>query len=325
MKPPYFIETLARNGEVLNRHQLAGLPIRLGRGYDNDVILDDAHTAASHAVIEAGADGNPVLRDLGSRNGSVHRGRRHASIALDGDTVVRLGHTNLRLRGADQPVPAELADTTMHGWEGGTPALLGLGLIGATTALSHWLSDTQPFQAVAYLLVVSYALAGGLVWSSIWAFGNRLFGRHARFGRHLFILGCGLVAMEAWKLLASVVAYSYSWEWLTRYGRHALIAIVCGMVFFHLRTIKPHHPRRLAGISLALLLLGSSLGLMSNLQQNGTLADEPYMSVLLPPAMRRSGDHAPDEFFRRAAALKADVDAARARAAASGDPDDGEE
>ncbi|MDC8756097.1 FHA domain-containing protein [Janthinobacterium fluminis] len=324
MKPPYFIETLARNGEVLHRQRVAALPLRLGRGYDNDVILDDAHTAARHAIIEADGEGMPVLRDLGSQNGCIHRGKRLGSIALDGDTVVRLGHSNLRLRGADHPVPAELTDTTMHGWEGGTPALLGLGLIGATALLTNWLNDTQPFQAVAYLLVLSYALAGGLVWSGVWAFGNRLFGRHARLGRHLFILGCGLAALEAWKLSSSVLAYSYSMEALTRYGRHAIIAIVCCMVFFHLRTIKPHHPRRLAAACMVLLLIGSSLGLMSNLQLSGRVADEPYMAVLLPPAFRLSPDHTPEEFFGRAAKLKSGVDAERARAAAGETDDDTE-
>lgn len=321
MKPPYFIETLARNGEVLNRQQVAALPIRLGRGYDNDFILDDAHTAARHAVIEADADGTPVLRDLGSQNGSVHLGKRKQRIALDGNTVVRLGHTNLRVRGADHAVPPELTDTTMHGWEGGAPALVGLGLIGATAALTNWLGDTQAFEAISYLLVIAYALGGGLVWSAVWAFGNRLFGRHARLGRHLFILGCGLVAMEAWKIAGGVLAYSYSMEWLTRYGRHAIIAIVCAMVFFHLRTIKPHHPRRLAATSLVLMLLGSGLGLMSNLKLTGHLADEPYMSVLLPPAFRLSPDHSPDEFFARAAKLKTGADAERARSADSGADD----
>lgn len=322
MKPPYFIETLARNGEVLNRQHVAALPIRLGRGYDNDFILDDAHTAARHAVIEADADGALVLRDLGSQNGSVHLGKRKQRIALDGDTVVRLGHTNVRVRGADHAVPPELTDTTMHGWEGGKPALAGLGLIAATAALTNWLNDTRAFEAISYLLVIAYALGGGLVWSAIWAFGNRLFGRHARLGRHLFILGCGLAAMEAWKIASGVLAYSYSMEWLTRYGRHAIIGIVCAMVFFHLRTIKPHHPRRLAAVCLVLMLLGSGLGLVSNLKLTGRLADEPYMSVLLPPAFRHSPDHRPDEFFARAAKLKASADAERARSADNGSDDD---
>ena len=34
MNGPFYIETLARNGDVLHRHQVAQLPIRIGRGYD---------------------------------------------------------------------------------------------------------------------------------------------------------------------------------------------------------------------------------------------------------------------------------------------------
>ncbi|HAT33571.1 MAG TPA: hypothetical protein DCW29_22835 [Janthinobacterium sp.] len=327
MRAPYFIETLARNGEVLNRQQVNALPIRLGRGYDNDFILDDAHTAARHAVIEDDGAGGLVLRDLGSQNGSIHRGRRQSSIVLGGDTVVRLGHTNLRVRGADFAVAPELTDTTMHAWEGGTPALLGLGMMAATAALTNWLSDTQSADAVAYLLVIAYTLGGGLVWSSVWAFGNRLFGRHARFGRHLFILGCGLVAMELFTQASNVVAYAFSLEWLVRYDRQMVIALLCCMVFFHLRTIKPRHPGRLAAACLVLLAIGSGLDLMSNLQLTGRLADEPYMSAILPPVLRHSPDHTLDDFFHQAAKLKSGVDAERAAAIQSGAPadDDGEE
>jgi hypothetical protein len=320
MKPPYFIETLARNGEVLSRQRVAGLPILLGRGYDNDCILDDAHIGARHAVIEPDADGRLILRDLGSKNGVVWRGRRHASVALEPDTVVRLGQTHLRVRGADCPVPAELADTSSYAWEGARPALAGLALIGAGAVLSNWLGSVEAFDPVRYLLVIASAIGGGLFWCAIWAFGNRLFARHARLGRHLFILGCGLISMEAWKIASSVVAYAYSFEPLTRYGNHVIIAIACGMIVFHLRTIVPRQGRRLAWTGLVLALLGSALNLMGNMQLAGRLADEPYMALLLPPALRHSPDHTPDEFFARVAALKNDVDAARALAFQRPDP-----
>jgi hypothetical protein len=55
MKPPYFLEILAENGDVQHRQRIATLPIRIGRGYDNDFILDDAH----------------------GRRPCRHRGRRH--------------------------------------------------------------------------------------------------------------------------------------------------------------------------------------------------------------------------------------------------------
>jgi pSer/pThr/pTyr-binding forkhead associated (FHA) protein len=39
-----------------------------------------------------------LLRDLGSQNGVIHRGQRQLQVALHGDSVVRLGHTRLRVR-----------------------------------------------------------------------------------------------------------------------------------------------------------------------------------------------------------------------------------
>ena len=311
MKAPYFIETLARNGDVLHRHQVAGLPIRLGRGYDNDFILDDAHAAPAHAVIEAGADGRLVLRDLGTRNGVVYRGRRQHSIELTGDTVIRMGHTSLRVRGADFPVPPELVDRTMHGWEGALPGLAGMLLIGMVALLTVLLNDTKPFQLGRYLQGLAYGIAAGLVWGGMWAFANRLFGRRARLGRHLFIVGCGLAAIGVYKIVSSIAAYAWSLEWLVRYGMHVTIALMAGMVYFHLGTVKPQRRRYFASSCALLALLGSGLTLVGNLQTSGRVADQLYMPLLLPPTLRASPDRSVDEFMAEAAAMKARIDAER--------------
>ena len=322
MKAPYFIEILSANGDLVQRQQFASLPIRLGRAYDNDLILDDAHAAAEHAVIDAYDDQHLMLRDLGSRNGTVHGGKRHSTVILGGDTVVRLGQTTLRVRGADFPVPPEVSDTTRYDWEGTKPALAGLGLIALTAVVSNWLGDIQRFDIVRYLLVIVYGMAAGLVWGAVWALANRLFSGGMRFGRHLFILGCGLAAMELWTVASHVVAYAYSLEGLTRYGSHVLVAIVCTMIFFHLGTIKPQHPRRFATTGVVLFLISSSFILINNLQAKGRLGDELYMSVLLPPAVRQSPDHSVAEFFGNAARLKSSVDADRLKSLRDGGAND---
>jgi hypothetical protein len=314
MKGPFFVETLARNGDVLLRHQLDALPIRLGRGYDNDVIVEDDYAAPRHAVIEADDEGRLVMRDLGTKNGIVQRGRRQHSIVLTGDTVVRMGHTSLRVRAADFPVAAELLDRTMHGWEGALPGVVGAFLVGAVALFSMWLSDTQPFQLVRYLQALATGLGAALVWSGCWAFGNRLFGRHARLGRHLFIVGCGVAALTLYRLAISVGGYALSIEALTHYGSHVAIALAAGMVYFHLATIRPQRTRRFQLICLGLALLGSGLTLITNEQRDGRLSDELYMSVLLPPSMRATKDHGVDEFMARVQAMKPRLDAERARA-----------
>jgi hypothetical protein len=311
MKGPFFIETLASNGDVLHRHQVAALPIRLGRGYDNDFIVDDAYAAPRHALIEADGDGHLVLRDLGTRNGVVHRGRRHERIVLTGETVVRMGHTQLRVRAADFPVPGELVDRTMHGWEGALPGLAGIALIGAVSLFAMWLADTKSFQLIRYLQALAYGLGAGLVWSGVWAFGNRLFGRHARLGRHLFIVGCGVAAVALYRLASSAAGYAWSVEAFTAYGSHVAIVLVAGMVYFHLATVKPQHTRRFKAICVALALLGSGLALIGNEQRNGRLSDELYMSVLLPPSMRASPEQSVDQFMGQVAGMRAALDAER--------------
>jgi hypothetical protein len=313
MNAPYFIETLARNGDVLHRHQVEALPIRLGRGYDNDFILDDAFAAPSHAVIEADEDGALVLRDLASKNGVIHRGKRHTRLALTGETVFRIGHTTLRVRAADFAVAPEVVDRTRHGWEGALPGLVGILLIAATALFTVWINDTQSFQLVRYLQALAYGIGAGLAWGGAWAFGNRLFGRHARLGRHLFIFGCAVTALTAYKIVSSAAAYAFSLEGLTRYSSHAAIAIAAGMLFYHLCTVKPHNTRRFAMTCLILALLGSGLTLLSNEQRTGSLADSPYMSVVLQPAMRVSPDHSVDEFMADVNGLKARLDEERTK------------
>jgi hypothetical protein len=311
MTGPWFIETLARNGDVLHRHRVDQLPIRIGRGYDNDYILDDAYAAPRHALVEAGEDGALQLRDLGTRNGVVHAGKRSARLRLTGNTVVRLGHTTLRIRAADFPVPDELLDRTMHGWEGALPGLVGSLLVAAVALFTMWLADTQAWRPFRYLLALAYGLGAALVWSGLWAFGNRLFGLHARLGRHLFIFGCGITVLMLFGLASNAIGYAYSIEIFTRYGSHVAIVLVAGMVYFHLTTVKPEPRRRHAITCAALALLGSGLVLISNDQRNGRLADELYMSVLLPPGMRATPDSSVDEFMADVAAMKARLDRER--------------
>ncbi|HEY0062297.1 MAG TPA: FHA domain-containing protein [Telluria sp.] len=313
MSGPYFIEMLARNGDVLHRHQVDGLPIRLGRGYDNDFIIDDAYAAPRHAVIEAREDGAPVLRDLGTKNGVIHRGRRHSTLLMTGDTEIRIGHTTLRVRSADHAVAPELLDRTRHGWEGLAPGLVGILMVGLFAVFSVWLSDTQSFQLVRYLQALAFGVGGALVWAGAWAFGNRLFGRHVRLGRHLFVLGCGLMAVTVFKIVSSIAAYAFSLEFLTRYSSHVAIAIAAATLYHHLNTVRPHHTRRFALTCLILAILGSGLTLMSNEQRTGQLADSPYMSVILQPSMRVSPDHSVDEFMGDIKALKPKLDVDRTR------------
>ncbi len=313
MNGPWFIETLARNGDVLHRHQVNSLPIRIGRAYDNDFILDDDYAAPRHALVDVDSHDKLVLHDLGSKNGVVKNGKRLPSLALTGDTVVRIGHTSLRVRAADFPVAAELVDRTMHGWEGALPGIAGMLLAAIVALVITWLFDTRAFQPTLYLQALATGVGGAVAWGGAWAFANRLFGRHARLGRHIFIIGSGAAALLAWEAASNAAAYAFALEALTRYGSHGVILLAAGIIYFHLATVKPQLRLRFRWVCLLFAVVASGLTLIANVQRSGRMADELYMGVVLPPAMRASPDHAVDAYIDQVDAMKDKIDKERGR------------
>jgi hypothetical protein len=325
MNQPFYVEIVSRNGEVQRRYRVDSLPIRIGRAYDNQIILDDPHTAAHHAVVEATEDGQLVIRDLESRNGVVHQRQRLKELVLGGNTVVRLGHTNLRVRRHDFMVADELTDSTNHRWEGWPPMLAGFLLISIQTAFAHWLNQTGKIEPLDYLNQIATMGISMVFWSGAWALANHLFSGQLRFGRHLFIAACGMMASEVWSLISVYLAYAFSLEFFTRFSGHFDIVIIASVLFFHVATVIPRRRQRLLLIAVLLAFGASGLKFISSYQNNGRLAGELYMHALLPASVRQSRDDTVDEFVDKVGQMKASLDKAQQEEIDPEDLEKGEE
>lgn len=319
MSAHFFVEIMSRNGEVEQRFRVEQLPIRLGRAYDNDVILDDEHVAARHAVLEENADGNLQIRDLDSRNGIRYQGRRQVHIELTGHTVVRLGQTHVRVRRASFEVEPEAIDTSNYQWEGWRPALTGALMVLGLTWINTWLSQTDGFNLVVYLQAVISVLLAAVLWSGIWAAANRLFGRTPRFGRHLFIVACAMVGLQLWNALSTSLSFMFSWEWFSRYGSHVEILGLAIAIYLHLSTIKRRYTRSLLIVCLFCSALGSGLILMTHQRNSGSFADEVYMGDLFAPGLHVAHDDDVDHFIQTVDKLKSQVDKERSKVIAPAD------
>jgi hypothetical protein len=58
-----------------------GAGVTLGRGADNDLVIDDATLSRTHMRFERGADGGWTVQDVGSSNGTVVDGEPARSLA----------------------------------------------------------------------------------------------------------------------------------------------------------------------------------------------------------------------------------------------------
>lgn len=313
MRAPFFIECLARNGEVLQRHRVEQTPFRIGRAYDNDVMLDDPYVAAHHATVVQDND-ELVIHAETSHNGIVSNRIRHSSVKLDGNTAIRLGHTRLRIRAADHPVADELLDSTNHHWEGWLPAFTGLALMILIALGSNWLNTTSEIEILGLFTASTGIVSTLLIWSGLWSLANRLFGGSARLGRHLFIVACGYAIGEAWTIISNTLAYAFSWEFLDQYSSMTETLVIVGVVYFHLITINPRHPKRMLSIAVSLAIAVNAVLLLNNYRNTGMLTNKLYMDIILPPAVRQTGAQPLNEFFDKAAELREEVDKQREEA-----------
>ncbi len=74
---------------------LEGGKTRVGRAEDNDLKLPDPRASRYHAEIERAPEGY-ILRDLGSTNGTMVRGRRVMERLLEDGDILEIGGTQMR-------------------------------------------------------------------------------------------------------------------------------------------------------------------------------------------------------------------------------------
>ena len=84
--------------ELMGEHPLDGR-LTLGRGDDNDVVLDSLFVSSRHAVLEK-VGGRAVLKDLGSANGTFLAGERVQEAELAPGTELAVGPFLLKFTGA---------------------------------------------------------------------------------------------------------------------------------------------------------------------------------------------------------------------------------
>src|SRR5262245_18542581 len=148
-----WVEILSRHREVAARFRVAGEEARIGRGYDNDVIVDDHYVAARHVRVFRDEAGRLVAEDAGSTNGMFLDGGngRRERIALDGEHPIRIGHTYVRIRDTSYAVADErLAQARTQTWSITFAAALGVWILGMEVLLV-WLAQTGEPTASSYL------------------------------------------------------------------------------------------------------------------------------------------------------------------------------
>jgi FHA domain-containing protein len=311
-----WVEILSRHREVVSRVRINSPELSIGRGYDNDVVVDDPYVAARHVRVFHDEAGQLVAEDLDSANGLyLDRSKsRSARVVIDGVKPIRIGHTYLRIREIGHVVERE---RLVRSGRGVTQILgavaLALMLLGLY-ALNIWFGQTSEWHLSDYLVPSLLLVGAAAIWVGLWALLSRLFSARSQFLHHLLIAEAGLLAFWVYYELAQFSAFALAWPEVSAYGDIASWLVVAVIGFLHLREVGRTHLWA-KGIVVAALFV--AVVAVTTLQRSEAFANSGRQSMVhvqLPPSLRLVPPQDEAAFFADISKLRTKLDADRAQA-----------
>jgi hypothetical protein len=303
-----WIEVLSRHRDVAVRHRLTGSEIHIGRGYNNDVVLDDPFVAPRHLRIYRDEEGHLVAANLGSANGLFPAGSSQSveQVRLDGDHPIRIGRTLLRIRESGFVVaPERVIVRVTRRW----PLALALGFAALSIEiLFHWLRDFSEPRVTQYALPPLYVALFVFGWAGLWSISSRIFAGQARFERNLLIATAGILSYTVYDALLPMVSFAFSWEGLTAYQYVGLWLLAAILVYCHLDGMVAARPVWRGGAVAALAVTAIAIQALSSGDLGVAASPQMFRRQLLPPSIRIAAPKSEDAFVAEIDGLRAKLD-----------------
>lgn len=206
------IEVINRLGHSTERFKIDELPIRIGRAYNNDIILSDPHVSPEHLFIRDG-DEQWQVEDCGSLNGvqiKHHSNHSDAMTIHSGDDVI-IGRTRLRFYSPWHPIPETHVMPTGEYIEKliGRP-IVALSLFLLTMIVLIVNSKLLTSTTVATEKLIASALpvmVSVLAWAGIWAFAGRVMRHRTHFLTHFSITTLFAISLVILNNMGEYIAF----------------------------------------------------------------------------------------------------------------------
>ncbi len=318
IKAPFFIEQVQADGQLISRHRFTQLPITIGRGYDNDLILDDPYIQANQVSVALDDAGRFLVQGCSGDDAITFQNTPQSECHPEAGQW-QIGQTHLRLRHAGFAVSPAMfqerrsqdaanVDAQALSWQ---PTLLSVLAFAAATFFTLWVHGTASIDKleIAMGLLGMFALLS--LWAGAWALLTKVVGKHqAKFKTHIVIAVIASLILFVWPWVSGALAYALSLPVLTQYSMHVIVLVSAVMIYWHLKTVKPALAVRSLPIVASLAVLVSALLIWNNVENYGKAADEQFMSDLFPPSIRLTANQPADDFIDTAKVFKAGLDAA---------------
>lgn len=309
------IEKVSNSGVVLEHFQFNSGSIRIGRAYDNDLILHDVHVDGSHLKLSYDEEREGFwFVDLGTLNGTQlvrSKENRHrkvpANFICSGD-ILCLGKTLLKVRSRVQDVPAAIK---ISGWD----KLLSLSgriwfvvlqcvlLVGLET-LNQFYNEPREDKLGSKFLEAIDVLFVVIAYAVVWAFIARVQKAEPRIWVHASLIAWCLLLVSIFDLTQGVIFFNLQ---LADYAAfiNLIFNSLCIFVIVWASLYLATELKKGLRFLLAMLVpFGLVLSMVVSIIQRPDFRPYPeYDSLVVPPAWQWVDGISRDEYVEATAGL----------------------
>lgn len=278
------------------RHIISTYPARVGRAFDNDIILDDAYVDPHHAIIQQDpSDGALYIHDLGSQNGIIDDHQATHRLSLVSGRTFTLGRTEIRYYDTAHSLPAALKLEKPRAWQRHIEKplvvwplfILTIAIVTGWSYLNIWSDEIAPALSSAAVIVGS----GILIWSAAWALVGRILRRRAFFNGQIAVASLYTLASCVLWTLQAYVNFFTNENWIAQAFDYALSFLILSSLLSaalaFATTMLPKRRRAAAMIAAGGVLFGSLAFSLINQKSfdpapHYASGIEPYLTTLAP-------------------------------------------
>lgn len=307
------IEVCDSSGHFQNQYRFNQDNIRIGRGYNNDVILRDPHVCAEHAVIEW-VEGSWRVKNLSSINGStiLRAGGKQAvsvstTVGIHSGDAITVGQHQLFLFAPHHVVPkAELLDPSTPRLEKYSKPIVAVPILAFITVIffiSGYLAESNIPKYDRLILSAVELLGIPLVWASVWSLVGLIIVHKPRFLAHACFAGLFTLAAYLFSILSDWIVFATNSGIVAEISEALWLGLIATSLIYFSQKIgtRLSKPARLMSAS-AFAWGFVALALAWSYVERPEFKHTPeYESVLHPPILPHAASVSIDNFLTKTA------------------------
>ena len=296
--------------------RFTGNEIKIGRGWNNDLVVRDPLVDPDHLRIYLGEEGQVWLQDLESRNGTRVGGKRMSTdIQVEFGVPLRIGHSTIVIHRADEAVaqaePRPQFEPLIERMQ--QPVIASIALVLALLSAygsGLFAPDLSITGDDRWSRAFAFAL-GLIVWAAVWGVFSRLLRHEVAFWGHLTLASVTCTAVLLSYVGVSWLSFNTLSLILKAYGFETIFTLaLLGWCLLGLDMTTRLKPIKRSLISVG--VTGAALILLFVSPIGGGREDDPrrppMVNITQPPQRLVVGDISVEDFLGRTDRLFASLD-----------------